>query len=94
MELTWPAGWGVFGNLISHNLSTSCMFGISGFVIIAPTFGFLSAVNIKLSGNLQDLLKSRDRFFSIIAHDLRGAVGNIIKFLDLLENEPELAESE
>ncbi len=67
---------------------------ISGFVMIALTFGFLSAVNMQLSNDLRNQLKSRNRFFSIIAHDLRGPVGNIMNFLDLLENEPELTERE
>ena len=67
---------------------------ISGFVMIALTFGFLSAVNMQLSNDLRNQLKSRNRFFSIIAHDLRGPVGNIMNVLDLLENEPELTESD
>ena len=67
---------------------------ISGFVMIALTFGFLTAVNMQLSNDLRNQLKSRNRFFSIIAHDLRGPVGNIMNFLDLLENEPELTEGE
>ncbi len=65
---------------------------ISGFVMIALTFGFLTAVNMKLSNDLRNQLKSRNRFFSIIAHDLRGPVGNIMNFLDLMENESELTE--
>ncbi len=67
---------------------------ISGFVMIALTFGFLSAVNMQLSNDLRNQLRSRNRFFSIIAHDLRGPVGNIMNFMDLLENEPELTENE
>jgi len=79
-----------------HQISNSgiILHIISGFVMIALTFGFLSAVNMQLSSDLQNQLKSRNRFFSIIAHDLRGPVGNIMNFLDLMENEPELTEKE
>ena len=62
--------------------------------MIALTFGFLTAANMQLSNDLRSQLKSRDRFFSIIAHDLRGPVGNIMNVLDLLENEPELTETD
>lgn len=60
---------------------------ISGLVMIALTFGFISAVNIRLTLELEDQLKSKTKFLSIIAHDLRGPVGNIMKFLELLQNE-------
>jgi len=65
---------------------------ISGLVMIALTFGFLSAVNIRLTLELEDQLKSKTKFLSIIAHDLRGPVGNIMNFLDLLQNEKDLNE--
>ncbi len=79
-----------------HQLSDSgiILHIISGFVMIALTFGFLSAVNMQLSNDLRNQLKSRNRFFTIIAHDLRGPVGNIMNVLDLLENEPELTEND
>ncbi|QGY43214.1 hypothetical protein GM418_05930 [Maribellus comscasis] len=67
---------------------------ISGLLMIALTFGFLTAVNMRLDKDLRDQLKSKTKFFSIIAHDLRGPVGNIMNVLDLLENESELDEKE
>jgi len=67
---------------------------ISGFIMIALTFGFLSAVNIRLNMELEVQLKSKTKFLSIIGHDLRGPVGNIINFLDLLQNESDLNEKE
>ncbi|MCG6186564.1 sensor histidine kinase [Maribellus maritimus] len=67
---------------------------ISGLLMIALTFGFLTAVNMRLDKDLRDQLKSKTKFFSIIAHDLRGPVGNIMNVLELLENESELDEKE
>lgn len=67
---------------------------ISGFLMIALTFGFLTAVNIRLNRELEDQIKSNNKFLSIIAHDLRGPVGNITNFLDLLQNETALSEKE
>jgi len=69
-------------------------FIISGFLMITLTFGFLTAVNIRLTRELEGQLKSNAKFLSIIGHDLRGPVGNITNFLDLLQNETELNEKE
>jgi two-component system, sensor histidine kinase and response regulator len=65
---------------------------ISGLTMIALTFGFLTAANIRLNRELEDQIKSNTKFLSIIAHDLRGPVGNITNFLDLLQNETGLSE--
>ncbi len=67
---------------------------ISSFLMIALTFGFLSAVNIRLNKELEVQLKSKTKFLTIIAHDLRGPVGNIMSFLDLLQNTTDLNEEE
>lgn len=67
---------------------------ISSFVMIALTFGFLSAVNQQLECELRDQLKSKTKFFSIIAHDLKGPIGNIMSFLDLLKTDSELNKDE
>ena len=67
---------------------------ISGFLMISITFGFLSAVNIQLNKELEDQLKSKTKFLSIIGHDLRAPVGNIINFLDLLQDESDLDEED
>lgn len=65
---------------------------ISSFLMIALTFGFLSAVNIRLNKELEVQLKSKTKFLTIIAHDLRGPVGNIMSFLNLLQNTTDLNE--
>lgn len=69
-------------------------FGISGGIMTALTFGFLSAVNMQLYTELEGQLKSKTKFFSIIAHDLRGPVGTIMNFLNLMNTEKDLQEEE
>lgn len=69
-------------------------FGIAGGIMTALTFGFLSAVNMQLYTELEGQLKSKTKFFSIIAHDLRGPVGTIMNFLNLLNNEKGLKEEQ
>lgn len=69
-------------------------FGISGGIMTALTFGFLSAVNMQLYTELEGQLKSKNKFFSIIAHDLRGPVGTIMNFLNLMNTEEDLKEEE
>lgn len=65
---------------------------LSGFIMIAITFGFIMAVNIKLNKELQEQLEERNKIFSIIAHDLRSPLGTIMSFLDLLDGEYNLTE--
>jgi two-component system, sensor histidine kinase and response regulator len=67
---------------------------ISGFIMIALTFGFLMATNMKLDGELRNQLHTKNKLFSIIAHDLRGPMGNIMNFLDLLNDESDFSERE
>ncbi len=82
-----------FSPFVSNN-TVVFMHIASGIVMIALTFGFLSAVNIRLNMELEDQLKSKTKFLSIIGHDLRGPVGNIMNFLDLIENKADLNEEE
>jgi signal transduction histidine kinase len=70
------------------------MHVISGFLMIALTFGFLTAVNVRLNTDIENQVKSNTKFLSIIAHDLRGPLGNITNFLDLLQNETGLSDKE
>jgi len=44
----------------------------------------------EIKAQAEDLIKTnatKDKFFSIIAHDLRGPVGNLVSFLELLTDE-------
>ena len=74
------------------NRLTLIKFAISGFVMIALTFGFISAVNLHLQTKLEGQLVSKNKFLKIIAHDLRGSVGTMMNFLNFLNNEPDLIE--
>lgn len=74
--------------------ATLIMLAVSGLLMVALTFGFISAVNLKLYKELEVELKTKNRLFSIIAHDLRGPVGTIMNFLNLLNNENELEKEE
>ena len=68
--------------------------GISGGIMTALTFGFLSAVNLQLNMELEEQLKSKSKFFSIITHDLRSPVGTLMGFVDLLNNTNDLEEEQ
>ncbi len=67
---------------------------INGFLMVALTFGFLSAVNLRLNMGLEGQIASNMKFLSIIAHDLRGPVGNITNFLELLQDESKLSDKQ
>lgn len=81
-------------NPLQVNPTVIITFIINGFLMISLTFGFLTAVNLRLNMELEGQVKSNTKFLSIIAHDLRGPIGNITSFLDLLQNETELSEKD
>ncbi|HKI87391.1 MAG TPA: ATP-binding protein, partial [Draconibacterium sp.] len=81
-------------NPVNAGRATLIMFTVSNLLMVALTFGFISAVNLKLYKELEVQLKTKDKFFSIIAHDLRGPVGTIMNFLNVLNNENELTKEE
>lgn len=70
------------------------LFVISGFVMIALTFGFMSAVNLKLYKELEGQLKAKTKFMSIIGHDLSGPVGTIMGFLNVLNTKSDISDRE
>jgi len=70
------------------------LFVISGFAMIALTFGFMSAVNLKLYRELEGQLKAKTKFMSIIGHDLSGPVGTIMGFLNFLNTKSDIGDAE
>lgn len=81
-------------NPVENGNATPVIFIIANLLMVALTFGFISAVNLKLYKELEVQLKSKNKFFSIIAHDLRGPVGTIMNFLNLLNSENDLVKEE
>ncbi len=69
-------------------------YGVAGGLMTALTFGFLSAVNLQLTLELQAQLKSKNKFFSIITHDLRSPVGTLMGFVNLLNSQEDLDEEQ
>ncbi|MCL9804938.1 ATP-binding protein [Flavobacterium amniphilum] len=88
---------------IENTRKTQIYLGI-GFVLLLTIAGLLYMQNINrrrtnrklqlLNSELDQANKTKARFFSIINHDLRGPVANLIHFLYLQENHPELLDEE
>jgi signal transduction histidine kinase len=88
---------------IENTRKTQIYLGI-GFVLLLTIAGLLYMQNINrkrtnrklqvLNSELDQANKTKARFFSIINHDLRGPIANLIHFLYLQENHPELLDEE
>ncbi|MCZ8197790.1 MAG: tetratricopeptide repeat-containing sensor histidine kinase [Flavobacterium sp.] len=77
------------------------IFGIGLFAIIGGLLFYQSRNRKKTNEKLQQLNieldqanKTKTRFFSILNHDLRGPVANLIHFLHLQKDNPELLDEE
>ncbi|HXA02974.1 MAG TPA: ATP-binding protein, partial [Cytophagaceae bacterium] len=63
---------------------------IATFIVGISLFRFIRRyikAEQKLKSDLEDLNKNKNRFFSIISHDLRGPVNNILTLSDLIQKE-------
>jgi two-component system sensor histidine kinase/response regulator len=68
----------------SHSIFDS-LYSISLFLLtLIGTVGFLLLVKEKQDLKIQKLLKDKNQFFSIIAHDLRGPLGSSVRLSNIL----------
>jgi signal transduction histidine kinase len=81
-------------DLMAPTPESMILFSAVSVCEIVLTFGFISMVNIRLAQDLQRQNTMKDKFFSIIAHDLKNPIGNILGFSDLLEQQVSKSGSE
>ncbi len=65
------------------------LFYTSSLIQLLMSFVFIIMVNIRLSEDLREQIRTRNKFFSIISHDLNGPVGTIsetLKTMNQMEN--------
>jgi PAS domain S-box-containing protein len=68
--------------------------GYYGFIQNISEFKKLESLLITENENLNQLNKSKDKFISILSHDLRAPFTSILGFSEILMNEPELTQNE
>ena len=73
-------------NAADENIISKVLFYTSILSQILMAFVFIILFNIRLSDELKEQIKNRDKFFSIISHDLNGPVGTIAEMLKIINH--------
>lgn len=73
-------------NAANTTIISAILFYITILSQVLISFVFIIMFNIRLAEDLKDQLKNREKFFSIIAHDLSGPVGNISEMLKTINH--------
>lgn len=81
-------------SLLDPSLITSYVFLFANLLLVAVAFGVIVFLNAEFKDNLCKKNKAlevsnrdKDRFFSMIAHDLRTPIGNMATILEMLTND-------
>lgn len=73
-------------NIFSNNLIQAMTFVTVFLLMITGGIGFLLLVKEEKNIKIRKLVEDKDRFFSIISHDLRGPIGSISMVLNQLSS--------
>jgi signal transduction histidine kinase len=71
-------------DLMAPTIESLILFSALALAEILINFGFIIMVNVSIASDLTRQIAMKDRFFSIIAHDLKNPMNNILGFSELL----------
>jgi two-component system, sensor histidine kinase and response regulator len=71
-------------NIMTPNIISILVFVVTMILQFGVFFGFLMLINTRISDNLTQNINAKNKFFSIIAHDLKGPISSISDALKLL----------
>ncbi len=71
-------------DLMAPTIESMILFSALALAEILINFGFIIMVNVSIADDLTRQIAMKDRFFSIIAHDLKNPMNNILGFSELL----------
>ena len=84
---------GMIDPMISNHINI-LSFLIGALSQVVATYCFIAIVNSRIAEELKEEISVKNKFFNIIAHDLRGPVGTIVNFLRIANGEQIFDEKE
>lgn len=73
-------------HIFTNSILETLIFLILFLLMIVGGIGFLLLIKERQDAQIKKLIADKNTFFSIIAHDLRVPIGNIISFSDIIKN--------
>ncbi len=79
---------------VGENVATILLVAIAGVLMILLTFNLIIIITTSINDELSEQVRSKNKLYAIISHDLRGPLGNLFNYVQLLKFADSTTESE
>jgi signal transduction histidine kinase len=74
-------------NPVESNVVSLILIAISGVLMIVLTFNLIVIITTSINDQLGEQIQSKNKLYAIVSHDLRGPLGNLFNYIQLLKSE-------